>query len=126
MACGLCDARPDSPECAAPEVTCEEDAEQPLCEPPPHALSGELEILRDSLGIPHVYGATDADAMYGSGYTQAVDRLFEMDLARRQALGRQAEVLGERGVDDDQLVRTLDLAGWAEQSALRIEHRHVS
>jgi acyl-homoserine lactone acylase PvdQ len=42
-------------------------------------LSAEVEILRDSQGIPHIYGQTDADVMYASGYMQAHDRLFQME-----------------------------------------------
>ena len=39
-------------------------------------------IKRDSWGVPHVYGDTRADVMYGSGYAQAEDRLGLMELFR--------------------------------------------
>ena len=77
---------------------------------PPYSLSAPVEIVRDRDGIVHVYAETDADAFYGAGYMQAVDRLFQMDVMRRQVYGRRAEVLGEDYVDDDTLIRKLDVA----------------
>jgi len=54
-------------------------------------------ILRDRWGVPHIFtegrGAGER-AAYGNGYAQAEDRLFEMDILRRAATGRLAEMLG--------------------------------
>jgi penicillin G amidase len=71
----------------------------------------EVEILVDDAGVPHVYAADDADAFFGAGYVQASHRLFQMDMARRRALGRWAEVLGVERVADDELAR---LFGWRD------------
>lgn len=79
-----------------------------------------LEIIVDDLGIPHVYGATDEDAFYGAGYQMAVARLYHMDMTRRGAYGRQAEVLGTDRVEDDRLARTFDWAGWGLRHAERM------
>lgn len=76
-----------------------------------------LEIIIDDRGIPHVYGATDEDAFYGAGYQMASDRLFHMEMTRRRAYGRAAEVLGADAVEDDELARVFDWSGWAEQHA---------
>jgi penicillin amidase len=86
--------------------------------------SAPIEVIRDAMGIPHLYAATDADAYYASGYMQAVDRLFEMDLTRRRAHGRRAEVLGESAYDDDVRIRTFDLPHWADLSRrqMLVEH----
>lgn len=89
------------------------------CLPPEPVYDGPsapIEVIRDDMGIPHVYAGNDADAYYASGYMQAVDRLFEMDLTRRRALGRRAEVLGAGSVDDDVTIRTFDIAHWADLS----------
>src|SRR5688572_26207837 len=70
----------------------------PVCArtPCPFAgLSAEVEVRRDDSGMLHVYAQTDADAFFGSGYMQAHERLFQMDLTRRRALGRSAEIFGE-------------------------------
>jgi penicillin amidase len=79
-------------------------------------LSAEVRILRDDIGVVHVYGATDTDVSYGSGYAQAADRLFQMDLARRRALGRQAEVLGPGPAGEDEFIRTLDIPRWGREN----------
>jgi len=92
----------------------------PTFEPASHTLSAEVEITRDSLGVVHVYAQDDLDLFYASGYAQATDRLFSMDLARRRALGRRAEVLGADFVDDDRLARAVEIERWARHSAARL------
>ena len=52
-------------------------------------------VLRDKgFGVPHVYGTTRADVMFGAGYVSAEDRLFMMDTLRHVARGRLSEFLG--------------------------------
>ena len=67
--------------------------------------------------VPHVFAATDEDLFFGYGYAQAQDRLFQMDLRRRRAHGRLAEVLGKEGIEPDVLARTVDLSGLAARRA---------
>ncbi len=64
-----------------------------------------VEIRVDSLGVPHIYGVDDEAAFFGAGYMQARDRLYQMDMARRRAYGRQAEVLGLERLEDDKVAR---------------------
>jgi penicillin G amidase len=59
----------------------------------------DVEIIRDSWGIAHVYGGSDEAVFYGAGYATAEDRMFQMMLRRRVVSGRTAEILG-RGPDD--------------------------
>lgn len=98
------------------EAECDADPLLPGCTPaerPDFAgLSAPVEIVRDVNGMPHIYAESDADAFYASGYMQAFDRLFQMDLNRRRALGRRAEVLGARFVDEDRIVRMIDIPRW--------------
>lgn len=65
-------------------------------------------ILRDKLGVPHVYGDTDAAAAFGAGYAQAQDRLFLMDVLRHYGSGTLASFLGAscefQQMDHDQLL----------------------
>lgn len=72
--------------------------------------SAPVEILVDDGGVSHVYASDDRDAFFGAGYAQARDRLFQMDMARRRAHGRWAEVLGPDAVSDDELARAF---AWA-------------
>jgi penicillin G amidase len=83
-------------------------------------LSAPVEILIDDRGIPHIYGQVDLDVMYASGYQMATDRLFQMDLMRRRALGRQAEVLGPDFVSQDQISRIFDLPRWGAANVERL------
>ena len=62
---------------------------------PPETF-GEIRLLRDEWGIPHVFSDTDAGAMYGLGYATAEDRGFQMHYALRITQGRLAEVVGPR------------------------------
>lgn len=66
-------------------------------------------IYRDSWGVPHVHGRTDADAMFGMAYARAEDRFQETEPAYIQALGRLAEVQGEDGAGWDVFVRAFEL-----------------
>ena len=52
-------------------------------------------IVRDkAFGVPHVYGETRADTMFGAGYAGAEDRLFLMDVLRHTGRAELASFLG--------------------------------
>ncbi|HEV7588255.1 MAG TPA: penicillin acylase family protein, partial [Longimicrobium sp.] len=72
-------------------------------------LRGEVEVWRDSLGVPHVWARDEADLFRAVGYVHAQDRLWQMEFFRRVADGRMAEVLGPRLVDTDRFLRTLGM-----------------
>jgi acyl-homoserine-lactone acylase len=59
------------------------------------AAAQRVTILRDKWGIPHVYGKTDADAVFGLMYAQAEDDFHRVELNFINAMGRLAEVQGE-------------------------------
>lgn len=79
-------------------------------------LAEEVVVTRDQEGIPHIKARSDADLYRAQGYVQAQDRLFQMDLSRRQASGRLAEVVGDAAVDTDKHFRTFSLRVAAEAS----------
>src|SRR5688572_10054253 len=85
-----------------------------------------IEVLIDDMGIPHVYGATDADLFYGGGYQMARDRLYHMEMMRRLAHGRSAEVLGEAAVEDDELARIFDWPGWGRKHAEKMQAENLA
>lgn len=52
-------------------------------------------VVRDAaFGVPHVYGETRSDVMFGAGYVSGEDRLFMMDTLRHVGRGRLSEFLG--------------------------------
>ncbi|HEX5344259.1 MAG TPA: penicillin acylase family protein, partial [Duganella sp.] len=59
------------------------------------AAAKRVTILRDKWGIPHIYGKTDADAVFGMVYAQAEDDFHRVELNFINAMGRLAEVEGE-------------------------------
>lgn len=79
-------------------------------------LDSDVKVVRDAEGVPHITAQSDADLYRSQGFVQAQDRLFQMDLARRQASGRLAEVVGEAAVDTDKFFLTFSLRDAAEKS----------
>jgi penicillin amidase len=79
-------------------------------------ISDTVTITRDNHGIPHVSGATDADAAFGLGYVHAQDRLWQMEFQRRVGHGRLSEILGSATLSTDRFLRTLG-TGRAAKSA---------
>src|ERR1700741_4538302 len=58
-------------------------------------------IIRDDWGIAHVYGKTDADAVFGMIYAQAEDDLNRVETNYINAMGRLAEAEGEAKIYQD-------------------------
>jgi acyl-homoserine lactone acylase PvdQ len=59
-------------------------------------------IVRDSAyGIPHIYGETRADTMFGAGYAGAADRLFLMDVLRHTGRAELSSFLGGSNASTD-------------------------
>lgn len=77
-------------------------------------LSAPVEVVLDAQGIPRIRAATERDAHVALGWLHARDRLFQMELMRRGAAGRLAEIAGPGLLRNDRLVRTLGLARRAE------------
>lgn len=79
-------------------------------------LTAAVEIRRDSRGIPHIVASTANDAFYGQGFACAQDRLWQMDLLRREAEGKLSEVLGPATTSVDEYFRTLGLGVVAQKA----------
>ena len=81
-----------------------------------NVLEDEVLVTRDEQGVPHIKAESDADLYRAQGFVQAQDRMFQMDLARRQASGRLSEVVGGAAVTTDKFFRTFSLRQAAEDS----------
>ena len=64
-------------------------------------LAAPVEIDFDTMGVPHVWAATERDAYFALGWLHAADRLFQMELLRRSADGRLSELFGEAALETD-------------------------
>ena len=60
-----------------------------------------ITIIRDDWGIPHIYGKTDADAVFGLMYAQAEDDFNRVETNFINSMGRLAEAEGEAEIYRD-------------------------
>lgn len=71
------------------------------------AQAHHIEIIRDEYGVPHIYGDTDADAVFGLLYAQCEDDFNRVELNYIEKLGRLAEVNGEKDLYNDLYTRII-------------------
>ena len=82
-------------------------------------LESPVTVAFDRFGIPTITAENRADAYRALGYLTARDRLFQMDLIRRKAAGRLAEVFGEAALELDREQR---IRGFAEAARAVVTH----
>jgi len=64
-------------------------------------LTQPVEIIKDRWGLSHIYAKNENDLFFAQGFNTARDRLFQLELWRRQATGTVAEILGPRELKRD-------------------------
>jgi len=74
-------------------------------------------IARDASGMPRITASSIEDALFLQGFATAQDRMWQMDMLRRTAAGRLAEVLGQAGLQMDREARRLRLERLADEHA---------
>jgi len=67
--------------------------------------SDEVVIVRDSMGVPHIYSDSATGIFYGVGYAAAEDRLFQIEMIRRLATGQMSEIFGPEYLEADKQAR---------------------
>ncbi len=65
------------------------------------AQAANVTIIRDDFGVPHIYGKTDADAVFGMLFAQCEDDFNRVERNYIWAIGRLAEVEGEKELYSD-------------------------
>ena len=76
-------------------------------------LSGPVDVVRDTNGLVHIWATNAVDALRVEGYQIAKDRTAQLELIRRSAEGRTAELLGDADpglIDQDIAMRTIGLS----------------
>ncbi|MDL5048585.1 penicillin acylase family protein [Oscillatoria amoena NRMC-F 0135] len=63
--------------------------------------ASHVTIVRDDFGVPHIYGKSDADAVFGLLYAQCEDDFKRIERNYMWAIGRLAEVEGEDALYSD-------------------------
>ncbi|MDO9156297.1 MAG: penicillin acylase family protein, partial [Sediminibacterium sp.] len=71
------------------------------------AQAKQVNIVRDTYGVPHIYGKTDADVVFGLMYSQCEENFERIERNYLEMLGRRAEMEGERLVYNDLLMRLI-------------------
>ncbi|AMW04737.1 penicillin acylase family protein [Gemmatimonas phototrophica] len=84
-------------------------------------LTAPVTLTRDSAGIVHIEAQNEHDLFFAQGYSAARDRLFQLELWRRQATGTMAEALGARWVERDRAARLMQYRG---DMAAELAHYH--
>jgi len=72
-------------------------------------LSNSATVAYDGRGIPYIESRSDSDAYLVQGYITARDRMFQMDILRRMALGQMSEIFGASWLPADRLMHTLGI-----------------
>jgi penicillin amidase len=83
-------------------------------------IAAAIDIVRDAEGIPHIYAQSANDAYFALGFVHAQDRLWQLELNRRIAAGRMAEILGPNAIATDRFLRTLGVRRNAEAIFARL------
>lgn len=82
----------------------------------------DVVIVRiDSFAIPHIDAADDHDALFAEGWMHGSERLWQMELLRRVAQGRLAELFGSVALPTDRLMRTLGVWRAAGQAVASMD-----
>lgn len=74
-------------------------------------LQDSVQVYRDPWGINHIYAQNEHDLFFTQGFCAARDRLFQLEIWRRQATGTVAELLGEREIKRDIGTRLFQFRG---------------
>ncbi len=74
-----------------------------------------VDVVRDEHGVVHIRSANKHDLYFAQGYAHAQDRLWQMELQRRAAAGRTAELFGEDFVSTDAFLRRMGIPRVAER-----------
>ncbi|MCU0649139.1 MAG: penicillin acylase family protein [Gemmatimonadaceae bacterium] len=84
-------------------------------------LRAPVTLVRDSAGVVHIRAQNEHDLFFAQGWSAARDRLFQLELWRRQATGTLAEVLGPAAIPKDIASRAFRFRG---NLARELAHYH--
>jgi penicillin amidase len=80
-------------------------------------LNAGVEIVRDDMGIPHIYADNPHDLFMAQGFVHAQERFWQMDVWRHIGSGRLSEMFGASQVETDTFLRTL---GWHDVATAQL------
>jgi len=86
-------------------------------------LARNVTIYRDTYGVPHVFGRTDASTVFGFAYAQAEDNFWRVEENFILALGRASELYGQKTLAEDRLNHALEITRLAQAEYARLDPR---
>ena len=72
-------------------------------------LKSKVEVVRDPMGVPHIYADNADDLFFAQGYVQAQDRLWQLEYNRHIGWGTLSEMFGAATIKEDRYLRTMGL-----------------
>src|SRR5690242_4473657 len=85
------------------------------------SFAKDVTIYRDTYGVPHVFGRTDASTVFGFAYAQAEDNFWRVEENFISALGRASELYGEKSLAEDRLNHALEIPRLAREEYARLD-----
>ena len=85
------------------------------------SIEKETTVYFDDFGIPHIYADSHIDAIATLGYVQAQDRLWQMELMKRIAPGRLAELFGKDLIENDKFFASLGIDEYSEITVANLD-----
>jgi penicillin amidase len=85
-------------------------------------LRAPVQVVRDTWGVPHISAESVDDLFFAQGYVMAQDRLWQMEMWRRAAEGRMAELSGPAALPRDRTARRLKYRGPFDDAEWRSYH----
>jgi len=83
-------------------------------------LTAPVSVVYDDRAVPHVFAATERDAVRALGYVVARDRLFQLEMQSRAGEGTLTELVGRAALAEDERTRALGLPAAAEVKFARL------
>ena len=85
------------------------------------SIEKETKVYFDDFGIPHIYADSHKDAITTLGYVQAQDRLWQLELMKRIAPGRLAELFGKNLIENDKFFASLGIDEYSEITVANLD-----
>ncbi|MBL8151394.1 MAG: penicillin acylase family protein, partial [Blastocatellia bacterium] len=79
-------------------------------------LKDAVTVYRDERGIPYIEASNEHDLYFAQGYVTATDRLWQMDLFRRNARGELSEIFGKATFEEDKRHKIYGFAHVADEA----------
>lgn len=92
-----------------PPIRIERALREPVLDPAWRELARRVTIYRDSYGVPHIFGQTDAATIFGHLVAQCEDNFWQLEQDLLRGIGRAAESIGERGIANDQIYHAFEV-----------------